>query len=195
MENGFDGTVSSQVMELKELIAGPLIATVDADALSAQRYLDCLLKIAFEDGSPSGDGDRLRRLDFTYRDRSSGGIRSLSIPFLTIVPLPLLQVQEADFEFNVQILDISRQSGSGLQSSERGADSRLRVALAPTSGSGVTRGRGSSLDANMKVHMKMAQSDVPGGLAALLGIAVSNMIEDVRNSGDMLDSGENDNKQ
>ena len=29
--------VSSQVMELKDLIAGPLVATIDADSLSAQR--------------------------------------------------------------------------------------------------------------------------------------------------------------
>ena len=32
---------SSQVMELQQLIAGPLIATIEADALSAQKYLDC----------------------------------------------------------------------------------------------------------------------------------------------------------
>ena len=29
---------SNQVMELQQLIAGPLIATVEADAMSAQKY-------------------------------------------------------------------------------------------------------------------------------------------------------------
>ena len=39
-------SVSSQVMELQQLIAGPLIATIEADSLSSQRYLDYLMKIA-----------------------------------------------------------------------------------------------------------------------------------------------------
>ena len=43
---------SSQVMELQQLIAGPLIATIEADALSAQQYLDYLMRIAFESYDP-----------------------------------------------------------------------------------------------------------------------------------------------
>ena len=39
--------ISSQIMELRQLIAGPLIATIEADALSAQKYLDYLMNITF----------------------------------------------------------------------------------------------------------------------------------------------------
>ena len=48
MDNKKVRSTSSQVMELQQLIAGPLIATIEADSLSSQRYLDYLMKIAFE---------------------------------------------------------------------------------------------------------------------------------------------------
>ena len=40
--------VSSQVMELKDLISDPLVATIDADSISSRRYLNYLLDLTFE---------------------------------------------------------------------------------------------------------------------------------------------------
>lgn len=95
-------------MELQQLIAGPLIATIEADSLSSQRYLDYLMKIAFESYDPvTGRTGKIRMLTFNYQSQDAGGGRtqSVSIPILTLVPLPLLQVQEADFDFDIKILD------------------------------------------------------------------------------------------
>ncbi len=187
--------VSSQVMELKDLIAGPLVATIDADSLSAQRYLDYLFKIAFETYDPkTGKTGRLRMLTFNYRSRDLSGarIQSVSIPLLTLVPLPLLQIQEADFDFDIQVLDASskqQQSSFSFDTgrSEKapddpaGNDTRLRVALAVSSGGKAdqTESRKGGMNANMKVHVKMRQADIPGGLSMLLNKAVNNMVEDV----------------
>lgn len=191
MKKDKDERVSSQVMELKDLIAGPLVATVDADSISAQRYLDYLMKIAFESYDPvSGKVGALRMLTFSYRNRdlTDDRLQSVSIPLLTLVPLPLLQVQEAYFDFDIQVLDASsRQEQTSFsfatgqvdrrQDDRAGSDTRLRVALTPSSGK--SDNRHSSMSANMKVHVKMRQADIPGGLSALLGKAVNNMISDV----------------
>ena len=187
--------ISSHVMDLNDLIAGPLLATIDADSMSAQRYLDYLFKITFESyDSDSGKVGALRMLTFNYQSRDLTGLRtqSVSIPLLTLVPLPLLQVQEADFNFDIQVLDASikqRQSSFSFEKGEcvgepddsYGKDTRLRVALATSSGSYVNKaeGRQSSLSANMKVHVKMRQADMPGGLSVLLSKAVNNMAMDV----------------
>lgn len=187
--------VSSQVMELKDLIAGPLVATIDADSLSAQRYLDYLFKIAFEFYDPkTGKVGPLRMLTFNYRSRDLSGsrIQSVSIPILTMVPLPLLQIQEADFDFDIQVLDASskqQQSSFSFETGQSekaqddptGNDTRLRVALAASSGGKIDQSDNSknSLRANMKVHVKMRQADIPGGLSTLLNKAVNNMVEDV----------------
>jgi len=187
--------ISSQVMELKDLIAGPLVATIDADSLSAQRYLNYLFEIAFESYDPkTGKAGPLRMLAFNYRSRDLSGsrMRSVSIPLLTLVPLPLLQIQEADFDFDIQVLDASsrqQQSSFSFETGRNekapddpaGSDTRLRVTLAASSGgkSDKSEGRQSGLSANMKVHVKMRQADIPGGVSTLLNQAVNNMVEDV----------------
>ncbi|MEG2761044.1 MAG: DUF2589 domain-containing protein [Mucinivorans sp.] len=193
--------VSSQVMELKELIAGPLVATIDADSLSAQRYLDYLFKIAFESYDPTtGETGALRMLTFNYRSRDLSGYhtQSVSIPILTLVPLPLLQVQEADFDFVIQVLDASSRQQSSSFSFATGQheataedsarnDTRLRVALAATSAAGQadrSESRQNSMNTNMTVHVKMRQADIPGGLSTLLNKAVNSMVSDVSLSRD-----------
>lgn len=187
--------VSSQVMELQDLIAGLLVATIDADSLSAQRYLDYLFRIAFESYDPkTGKVGALRMLTFNYSSRDLLGPRtqSVSIPLLTMVPLPLFQIQEADFDFDIQVLDASsklQQTSFSFKTGQcekapvdpAGSDTRLRVALAPAVGVKTDKleDRQSSLSANMKVHVKMRQADIPGGLSTLLNKAVNNMVEDV----------------
>lgn len=175
---------SSQVMELQQLIAGPLVATIDADSLSARRYLDYLFEIAFESyDRTTGKTGKLRLLTFSYV--GGGGKRQrVSIPMLTLMPLPLLQVREAEFDFDIKILDsvseheeeaFSLEEGKALPPEKKsGGGFKMRASLAPQQGS-----RGSDvqqgLSANMKVHVKMQQADVPGGLANLLHLTASNM--------------------
>lgn len=187
--------ISSQVMELQDLIAGLLVATIDADSLSSQRYLDYLFRIAFESYDPkTGKVGALRMLTFNYSSRDLLGPRtqSVSIPLLTMVPLPLFQIQEADFDFDIQVLDASsklQQTSFSFKTGQSekapddpaGSDTRLRVALAPALGGKTDKleDRQSSLSANMKVHVKMRQADIPGGLSTLLNKAVNNMVEDV----------------
>ena len=135
-------TTNSQVMDLKQLIAGPLIATIDADSLSTRRYLDCLFEIAFEHYDKStGKTGSLRTLSFTFVAGSNGNKKKqkVTIPILTLVPLPLLQVKEADFDFDIKILDAQQQSTEEAFSLKEGklipaqeeAGLTMRASLAP----------------------------------------------------------------
>ena len=66
--------VSSRVMELKDLISGPLVATIDADSISSRRYLNYLLDLTFESyDRKTGKAGKLRTLDFTYQTQDVGG--------------------------------------------------------------------------------------------------------------------------
>lgn len=189
-------TSNSQVMELQQLIAGPLVSTIEADALSTKRYLDILQAIAFEDDVRDGKliGRKLRTLSFSYTETNADGNRQkvVSIPLLTLVPLPLLQIQEADFDYDINILDAVSSSidesfnyGKGRieQSDNTIRPMRLRAALATTGGSGNTSGQTEQkLSANMKVHVKMRQTDVPAGLANMLRLTASNLLIEDNNS-------------
>lgn len=182
-------TASSQVMELQQLIAAPLIATIEADSLSSQRYLDYLMKIAFESYDPAtGHTGKIRMLTFSYssQDINETKQQRISIPLFTLVPLPLLQIQEADFDFDIKILDafsVSEEEKFSLEKGEaavaskaQGGGFKMRASLAPKQGEG-SRNKNveQSLSANMKVKVKMRQADVPAGLSNLLHLAASNV--------------------
>ena len=185
-------TSNSQVMELQQLIAGPLVSTIEADALSSRRYYDMLQLIAFEDRN---EGDttvkQLRMLKFSYLETNAGGNRSkvVSIPLVTLLPLPLLQIQEADFDFDINILDaVSSSSDDSFDYGKGRIDKgspvaspfRLRASLASKGGTGSYSEKSEQqLSANMKVHVKMRQADVPGGLSNMLRLTASNLqVED-----------------
>lgn len=185
-------SVNSQVMELQQLIAGPLVSTIEADTLSSRRYLEMLQLIAFEDVT-EGDRNirRLRTLKFAYQETNVNGYRNkvVSIPLVTLLPLPLLQIKEADFDFDINILDAvssgtveSFDYGEGKieQNNENRRPFRLRASLAPKSGSGFYSDKSEQqLSANMKVHVKMRQADMPAGLSNLLRLTAGNLqVED-----------------
>ena len=205
MENQTVKKTSSQVMELQQLIAGPLIATIEADALSAQKYLDYLMRIAFESYDPvTGKTGKIRTMTFIYNEQDVNGTqkKSISIPMLTLVPLPLLQVQEADFDFDIKILDalsektdekFSMKQGKSISEQPGAGSFRMRASLAPQQGSKSKSGElQQSLAANMKVKVKMRQADMPAGLSNLLHLTANNLqMEDV----DENTEGGNDDRQ
>ena len=133
--------VSKQIMELKDLISGPLVATIDADSMSTRRYLSYLYELAFDSYNPeTGEVGNLRMLEFTYNVQDNGTQRQqrVSIPLMTLVPLPLLQVKEADFDFDIQIIDAvsaDKHSTFSLKGKNDGEDPipegvKLRVSMA-----------------------------------------------------------------
>lgn len=180
--------VSSQVMELKDLISGPLVATIEADSISSRRYLSYLLDLTFESyDQKTGKTGKLRTLDFTYQSNDLGGKRTqhVSIPMLTLVPLPLLQVKEAEFDFDIQIVDALSADKSSTFSLKKETDTeidnvtegvKLRVLMAQGDGkSKSTKSVRRSLTANMKVRVKMQQADMPAGLSNLLHLTTNNV--------------------
>lgn len=172
---------SSQVMDLHQLIAAPLLATVDADSLAARRYLDYLCSVAFESyDRQTGRTGPLRMLRFGYRSNDAEGSRQrqVAIPLLSLVPLPLLHVQEADFDFDINIMDavstreqeqFSFREGKAMAPAGDGL--RIRASLAPQQNGAHEASAQHSLTANMKVHVRMGQAGMPGGLAKLLNLA------------------------
>ncbi len=184
---------SSQVMELQQLIAGPLMATIEADALAAEKYLNYLMRVAFESYNPqTGETGKLRMMTFSYNEQDVNGPRKrmVSIPLLTLVPLPLLHVEEADFDFDIKILDALsevveekfsiEQEQNITEKKEIGGGFRLRASLAPKQGEMSHSGDlQQSLSANMKVKVKMRPADMPAGLSNLLHLTANNVqVED-----------------
>lgn len=206
MNNDKTKQISSQIMELKDLISGPLVATVDADSISARRYLNYLFELAFESyDKETGEVGKLRTFDFTYKTQDVNGTHTqrISIPLLTLVPLPLLQVKEADFDFDIQIIDAVSADTNATFSLKNGTQPpaetdasegvKLRVSMASGKVDGTTKSSvQQGLTANMKVKVKMQQADMPGGLSNLLHLTTNNLlVEEVEETPVLPADGEN----
>ncbi|MCH4896300.1 DUF2589 domain-containing protein [Marinilabiliaceae bacterium JC040] len=184
---------SSQVLELQQLIAGPLIATIDADSMSAERYLDFVMHTAFEDYNPeTGDTGDLRMLTFSYQSNNLNEKKQqqVKIPLVTLIPLPLLHIEEAEFDFDIKIHDamheeeehgFSIKDGKKVKNENSKPSLKMRASLAPQKG-GKKIERDQNLSANMKIHVKMKQADMPAGLSNLLHLTSHNtQIEEIGN--------------
>lgn len=182
-------------MELKDLISGPLVATIDADSIASRQYLNYLFEVGFESyNRETGEVGKMRMLtfQFTRNDVNGQSRQKVSIPLISLVPLPLLQVKEAGFDYDIQIVDavkeeseetFSLKKGDVQQTDEDEKQMKLRVSLAPSMGEGSSKATlRQGLTANMKVKVRMQQADIPGGLANLLHLTANNtMIEEQKN--------------
>jgi hypothetical protein len=170
---------NSQIMDLKQLIATPMIATLEADAMTTQSYVNFLREVAFE-GDDKGGLGKLRTFTFQYYQNDSQGktLKSVEIPVISLIPVPLLQIREVTFDFDIKILDsITEQSeqdfsfeDGNVPSENEESKTTIRAALAPQQGKSA-ESRDSSLAANMKVKVIMQQADMPAGLSNLLSLS------------------------
>lgn len=179
MSNSTNNKVNGHIMSLKQLISAPLVATIDADALASERYMKHFMSLAFESYNPAdGSTGALRCVSFhfTDSDASGGTEKKISVPLISLVTLPLLQIKEADFDFDINIIDavasapeerFSLKRGEVDSSAQKPQNENLnfRASLAPQAGRGSSS---SSLQANMKMHITMQQADIPSGLSRFL---------------------------
>jgi len=182
---------NSQVMDLRQLIATPLIATLEADAMTTQGYVNFLKEVAFEPDEKEGLG-KLRTFTFQYEQNDKNGrtLKKVKIPVISLIPIPLLQIKEATFDFDIKILDsvteYSEQDFSFGKENDRQTEEKtaIRAALAPQQGKSSDT-KDSSLAANMKIQVVMHQADMPAGLANLLSLSAHNMsVEDTEDIND-----------
>ena len=128
---------------------------------------------ALQDGGHVGD---LKMAEFTIRrvDPASGASKPVlvSIPVLSLFPIPLLQVKHADFDYMIRILarvplqsDKDDVTLSGTPSKDYLAPDRveLKGLIAPANAEQTSA-------MNIKVKVRMEQADIPLGVTKLFSL-------------------------
>lgn len=194
MPNDPQTPVSSRVLELGSLFAMPLVSVIEADVLAAKEFTRFLYDFGFVDDPTKQDANShlgsLRTVTFSYkRPGANGSLEDavVEIPLLSLVPLPLLQVTDAEFSFNVRVLETetaalgapppllpqSAEAAQPAESAPTASSPKVRAMLAQAPAADATsetNKRQSQLDANMAVKLSMRQADVPAGISALLNL-------------------------
>lgn len=178
------------VFNLQDLFSAPLQATIDADFEAARQFVRYIRRFGFQPSPQSAankgdDWGGLRMVAFgVERDRNGfPNTEVIRIPTLSMIPLPLLEVREADFRFAVRILTRERVTSPphglftggeppeddpeafrwrAMLSEERGEHGEIRPSVNP------------QLAANMLVNVKVRRGDVPAGIASLIALMNEN---------------------
>lgn len=168
-----------------QLIGEPLKAAVEAQAMAARTTVEFIEKVGFvppSAGAPQGDADSgmVRNVTFTYSKKLADDTVSdfrLTVPILTIVPIPYLRIDEMTIDFSAKLTDmVSADTSSTSQSSAQfGASAKWGPASASFRASMSTSQSRSSkstftAEYKMDIHLRAVQDDVPGGLAKVLEI-------------------------
>lgn len=196
MANGND--VQSAALSLYQLLGAPLYALIEAETYAAEATADFIERVGFEStGEASGGGanrdiGRMRTLSFQQERRDAAGQAAsyrVDVPLLSILPIPAMQIKEAELEFFVKIVDMvqgrrRRQIGTKETPPEEDKETAETAGLVPIADSsridfksmmgrgqlGGEAGSRAGLDMQVHIKIKVEQADVPAGLSRLFNL-------------------------
>ncbi len=168
-------------LPFKNIIGGPLTASIEAQALAAKTTVDFIRSVGLQE--VNGKLEAIN-VEFSYQD-GTGAFRRLRVPILTVVPIPFIVIETVDIDFKARI------AASAQQASEESSSTEAKVAVKASARWG-TRGFGASVavDASysakkdskasqeskysveytMDVHVHASQAGLPQGMAQILNI-------------------------
>lgn len=171
-----------QSLPFHQIIGAPLLAIVQGQAQASQVTAEFIERIGFKmkttgesETAKEDDLGDLRMVTFSYQKPDAEGNLAtfkVEIPLLSLVPIPAIQIRDADLEFNVKITDIqTSETKTSLISPEAEAGdwlSKGRVEFRAAMGKmeiGIAERR--TIDLQMKVKLRVEQADITAGLSFL----------------------------
>ena len=192
-----DDVVSVRALKLHELLGTTMVAVIQADALAAKATLEYIETVGFvappqgeeeSDATETTAGGRLRMASFRYRKRDETDEIAdfvAEVPILALVPIPALQVKDAEFSFAVKIEDITKTTDANPGNPAGPAaemisqpKSRLATFLKPTAAELITRPAAASgtktqevrSTHHLDVKVTMGQADITTGMEKIFNV-------------------------
>lgn len=173
------GNDDRSMPSLAQLIGAPIAALIDAEAQSAVSTANFINQWGFNGGS-AGHGDlddmgSLRMASFrrTQQNGDEQETIDVSIPVLSLVPIPALQIRDAQLDYTVRIIQtetLSADAGAA-RATKRSPDGEPFVTLRGAFARDRAPGDRRSTDMLLKMKVRMEQADMPDGLAKLLALS------------------------
>jgi hypothetical protein len=164
---------------ISDLLGAPMAAVVQAEAIAARATADFIKEVGFTKTTDAVDPDfgTIKNISFSYNRQNADGtsqMASITVPLLTIVPIPTLRVAQAVIELDLAIKqpeETTTGGGDSVSNKNFGVTQPLRLkalfAKKPTSSSPAT---GNSISGNMSVKITLEQAEPTIGMVQLLSI-------------------------
>ena len=181
-----------------QVIGGPMKAAIEAQGLAAMKTVEFIKAVGFkppkadpfaidllpEDSDPDiGD---IRNVVFSYsikRDDGTTALASLSVPILTIIPIPFIRIDEMTIDFMAKINESTQHASTDASSSASssnysaswngwwwGARAGFNASYSSKHSSTSAASSKYQTEFTMNVHVRAVQDDIPAGLSRVLNI-------------------------
>jgi hypothetical protein len=188
------------------IIGAPMRAAIEAQALAARSTIEFIQAVGFQrqntDDSlfpaaptpdaggnpalPDGDFGPVRSVTFSYQKQDVNGAlqtSTLTVPLLTIVPIPFLRIEEMTIDFTAKMTEEFKHSNTtnsqtnvatsasvGYKAFWTPVTANFNVSVSSKHSSSSQNDSRFSSEATMSVHVKAVQDSMPAGLAKVLSI-------------------------
>lgn len=110
---------NNEQIELADLLSETMKATIEADRQASEKYYEVLRSYAFKsasDGEETATQAGAQALEMVSFRIGNGDMRQeVSIPKLSLMPLPLLHIEEASFELNGEMSSTMEEKKQSMQ--------------------------------------------------------------------------------
>ena len=180
-------------IDFQSMIGGPLNAVIKAQAQSAQTSVDFIKSVGFNsDGTDKGKPTMVTfEYDKVVEEKDTAGVITtktvpfkLTVPILTMLPIPFIRVEEVTIDFNAKINSIAESTTAS--SSELNTSLGVKAGWGPVSAElKCSYSNKKSTSATSKtertyslvIHVRAVQDELPAGMEKLLGVLENNIQE------------------
>ncbi|CAG1005833.1 hypothetical protein METP2_03696 [Methanosarcinales archaeon] len=182
-------------IDFQSMIGGPLNAVVRAQAQSAQTSVDFIKSVGFNGPEAKEDPGKPTMVTFEYdkiiETKDDKGLitsevkpMKLTVPILTMLPIPFIRVEETTIDFNAKINSVVESTTAS--SSELNTSLGVKGGWGPVSAelkcSYSNKKSRSSTDKtertySLVIHVQAVQDELPAGMEKLLSVLENNIKE------------------
>lgn len=152
---------SIESINFSNLLGAPLTACVDAQAQAASATADYIERMGFFYDEDKG---KYKPINIYFRYKSQEGDKKITLPLISVVPVPYLQIKDVDLRFTANL---------SLDGEERRLVGVVSDQLEKKDGN--TSSYSYSSDIKVNVNIKAGTADMPMGISRLLQIMQNNI--------------------
>lgn len=180
-------TSALQAIPFSSLIGGPLDACIQAQAKAAQTTWQFIQQVGLTQDNTTKE---TKAVNVTFQFQQNGKMVNLSVPLLTIVPIPYIAINTIDINFKANISASSSSVQDNTESTTMGGEvaGSASLGVGPFSikadfkanysskkDSKATQESKYSVEYTMDVAVKAGQESMPAGLAKVLELLGNSM--------------------
>ncbi|MBR5692598.1 MAG: DUF2589 domain-containing protein [Fibrobacter sp.] len=190
-------------IDYSALIGGPLQAAVSAQAMAAKSTWEFIQEVGLNTDKQTG---MKSAVNVTFIYQKDGELTKLIVPLLTIVPIPMIVIDDVSIQFKASLNASSSEctETASSESIEAGGEGSAKVGWGPFSltvrakanysskkDSKSTKDSRYSVEYTQDVSVHATQADMPAGLATVLNILSSSATPNVNAQGNTIESNKN----